>query len=82
MLLLRRQLPFRDYFYCFRADLSLFFYYILSCHHFIFQIHFYPNYEGLYKHIDKKYLPSEYGGEAESMYEKSRNWIKRINEDR
>ncbi|XP_045450308.1 clavesin-2-like [Melitaea cinxia] len=45
-------------------------------------VHFYPNYEGLYKHIDKKYLPSEYGGEAESMYEKSRNLIKEINEER
>ncbi|CAH2087458.1 unnamed protein product [Euphydryas editha] len=45
-------------------------------------IHFYSDYQSLYQFIDKKYLPSEYGGETESMYEKSKNWVKNINEQR
>ncbi|XP_047505621.1 alpha-tocopherol transfer protein-like [Pieris napi] len=45
-------------------------------------IHFFHDYESLHKHIDKKYLPVEYGGDAPSTKTENQDWIKRINEQR
>ncbi|KPJ13520.1 Alpha-tocopherol transfer protein-like [Papilio machaon] len=45
-------------------------------------IQFLPDCQSLHKHIDKKYLPSEYGGEAESMKAQHKNWIDQIQKAR
>lgn len=45
-------------------------------------IHFHTDHMSLHKYINKKYLPSEYGGDAGSMVEQSLGWIKDINENR
>ncbi|XP_047532346.1 alpha-tocopherol transfer protein-like [Vanessa atalanta] len=45
-------------------------------------IYFFSDYQSLYKFIDKKYLPSEYGGEAQSMYEQNKMWLRYIEDDR
>ncbi|KAF9805633.1 hypothetical protein SFRURICE_010040 [Spodoptera frugiperda] len=45
-------------------------------------IHFHTDHMGLHQHIDKKYLPIEYDGEAESLVEQSQFWIKEIYEKR
>ncbi|XP_038221779.1 alpha-tocopherol transfer protein-like isoform X3 [Zerene cesonia] len=45
-------------------------------------IHFFHDYESLHKHIDKKYLPVEYGGDAPSMKSENAEWIKKIKEQR
>ncbi|XP_050350327.1 retinol-binding protein pinta-like isoform X2 [Nymphalis io] len=45
-------------------------------------IHFYSDHQSLYKYIDKRYLPSEYGGDAQSMYEQNKMWLKKIQDDR
>ncbi|XP_013169953.1 PREDICTED: alpha-tocopherol transfer protein-like [Papilio xuthus] len=45
-------------------------------------IRFLPDFQSLHQHIDKKYLPSEYGGEAESMKAQHKNWIVQIQQTR
>ncbi|KAF9412448.1 hypothetical protein HW555_009051 [Spodoptera exigua] len=45
-------------------------------------IHFHSDHVGLHNHIDKKYLPVEYDGEAESLVEQSQFWVKEISERR
>ncbi|XP_045538845.1 alpha-tocopherol transfer protein-like [Papilio machaon] len=45
-------------------------------------IQFLPDCQSLHKHIDKKYLPSEYGGEAESMKAQHKSWIDQIQKAR
>ncbi|CAK1542167.1 unnamed protein product [Leptosia nina] len=45
-------------------------------------IHFYHDFEGLHKHIDKKYLPAEYGGDATSVKVEDEDWKRKINENR
>ncbi|XP_026740972.1 alpha-tocopherol transfer protein-like [Trichoplusia ni] len=41
-------------------------------------IKFHTDHNGLHQHIDKKYLPSDYGGEAEEMIKQSLKWIEDI----
>ncbi|KAJ8718537.1 hypothetical protein PYW08_002774 [Mythimna loreyi] len=45
-------------------------------------IHFHTDHMSLHKHINKKYLPVEYGGDAESMVKQSSSWVEDINQDR
>ncbi|XP_045775802.1 alpha-tocopherol transfer protein-like [Maniola jurtina] len=45
-------------------------------------IHFFPDHESLYNIIDKKCLPKEYGGEAQSMVEQNKEWVQAILERR
>ncbi|XP_013140557.1 PREDICTED: alpha-tocopherol transfer protein-like [Papilio polytes] len=45
-------------------------------------IRFLPDSQSLYKHIDRKYLPSEYGGEAESIKAQHKGWVEQIQEQR
>ncbi|VVD02070.1 alpha-tocopherol transfer protein-like [Leptidea sinapis] len=45
-------------------------------------IHFFHDYQDLHKHIDKKYLPVEYGGEAPSMKTENADWLKKIESKR
>ncbi|CAH1637279.1 unnamed protein product [Spodoptera littoralis] len=44
--------------------------------------HFHTDHMGLHQYIDKKYLPIEYDGEAESMVEQTQFWVKKICENR
>ncbi|CAK1580978.1 unnamed protein product [Parnassius mnemosyne] len=41
-----------------------------------------PDCESLYKWIDKKYLPIEYGGEAPSMKKQHEDWVSQIQAER
>ncbi|CAH0718272.1 unnamed protein product, partial [Brenthis ino] len=45
-------------------------------------IHFFTDYESLHQFVDKKYLPVEYGGEAQSMYEQNQEWRKKFDRER
>nr|ATY51946.1 CRAL-TRIO domain-containing protein [Bicyclus anynana] len=45
-------------------------------------IHFFPDHESLYTIIDRKCLPTEYGGEAQSIVEQNKEWNKAIIERR
>ncbi|XP_028043692.1 alpha-tocopherol transfer protein-like [Bombyx mandarina] len=45
-------------------------------------IKFHLEIEGLYAHVDKKYLPVELGGEAPSMKDQQKKWVKIITESR
>ncbi|GBP34435.1 Clavesin-1 [Eumeta japonica] len=45
-------------------------------------IHFHPTSETLHQFIDKKYLPEDYGGEAERIKPRMQAWIKRAEEMR
>ncbi|XP_047029027.1 alpha-tocopherol transfer protein-like [Helicoverpa zea] len=45
-------------------------------------IHFHTDHMGLHKFVDKKYLPAEYDGDAESMVEQSNYWVTEINDQR
>ncbi|XP_059061193.1 alpha-tocopherol transfer protein-like [Achroia grisella] len=45
-------------------------------------ITFHSNTESLWRAIDKKFLPSEYGGDAQSLKVQHQEWITKIKEDR
>ncbi|XP_026749978.2 alpha-tocopherol transfer protein-like [Galleria mellonella] len=45
-------------------------------------IKFHSNVESLQQRIGKKFLPAEYGGEAQSMKEQNQEWITKILKDR
>ncbi|CAK1580979.1 unnamed protein product [Parnassius mnemosyne] len=45
-------------------------------------IKFLPDCESLHKWIDKKYLPTEYGGEAPSMKKQHEDWVSQIQAER
>ncbi|XP_063830099.1 alpha-tocopherol transfer protein-like isoform X2 [Ostrinia nubilalis] len=45
-------------------------------------ITFHSNVQSLQKSVDKKYLPAEYGGDAQSMKEQHQFWISKIEEER
>ncbi|XP_064073083.1 uncharacterized protein LOC113398729 [Vanessa tameamea] len=45
-------------------------------------IYFFSDFQSLYKFINKKYLSSEYGGEAQSMYEQNKMWLRYIEDVR
>ncbi|XP_075979373.1 alpha-tocopherol transfer protein-like [Anticarsia gemmatalis] len=45
-------------------------------------IKFHTDPTGLHKYMDKKYLPKEYGGEAESMSDQHATWLNDIYENR
>ncbi|KAL0821179.1 hypothetical protein ABMA28_005798 [Loxostege sticticalis] len=45
-------------------------------------ITFHSNVQSLQKSIDKKYLPSEYGGDAEGLKDQHQDWIRKIEIER
>ena len=47
-----------------------------------FQIFVHDSFESLHKHIPKRLLPTEYGGEVESIQEIAQKWSDRLIEKR
>ncbi|XP_049872147.1 alpha-tocopherol transfer protein-like [Pectinophora gossypiella] len=45
-------------------------------------IKFHSTGEGLHEYLDRKYIPKEYGGDAQSMKEQQKEWVKLIVEKR